>query len=123
MHVLTYINDKLWFQAKEMVKKAGKGLDWVYIVSVYRETLKGYNTIVNVVIDSKQYQIVTILEKDTDNVILIDSDYVAHIKPYSEVLTAKKIFFFNKASTYEVKKIKLPQGVLYKDNNYINIKI
>lgn len=104
---MTYNNDPLWGQAKEVARAGGCKNQWIEIIDYYNLNL-GKNVSIFCALEQKKYRILYIL--DNEEVLLLDREDNLVVEDYDTVDESRKVFFFE--SEPEKVTRKLPEGKL-----------
>ena len=102
---MTYSNDSVWEQAKEVARAGGCKNEWIKIIDYYNLN-EGKNVNIFCAIDQKKFRILFIL--DSDRVLLLARDDKLVVKDYAEVEESRKIFLFEDEPKKEIRS--LPEG-------------
>lgn len=103
---MTFLNDKLWSEAKRVAKSNGLGDNWVEIMDYYY-FVKGCHVMIYAIIDEEKYRILRIT--DSEEVLLADRNNELIVRPYDEVVNSRKQFFYNDVEL-KPEVHKLPEG-------------
>jgi len=102
---LTYGDDLIWEQAKEVARVGGCKNEWIKIIDYYNLS-EGKNVNIFCAIDQKKYRILYIT--DSEKVLMLDRENELVTEDYQIVVESRKIFLFQEDPKKEIRK--LPEG-------------
>lgn len=105
---MTYSNDPIWEQSKEVARAGGCKNEWIKIIDYYNLN-EGKHVNIFCAIEQKKYRILFIL--DSEEVLLLDRENELVTEEYGIVEESRKIFFFQDTPEKEIRT--LPEGLTF----------
>lgn len=115
---LTYSNDPVWEQAKEVARAGGCKNEWIKIIDYYNLN-EGKNVNIFCAIEQRKYRILFIL--DSGKVLLLDRENQLVTEDYDIVEESRKVFFFQDIPEKETRE--LPEGNTFMSQGHVEFYV